>query len=592
MMQRSAARGKALLLRLLCIGLATVLVFAVQRVYSGAEGKKMTEVINVIKVRPVCVGRFLIDVPSDAEISYRSAFVSGWNISSDLEETDEAFAVRLKQKEAELTAAKNEKGQISLERTKTIATGDVSGKVFVYGREWLYHLENGKRIDSEVVGLQADVRTNHVSFNFSGKIFKDTDAPELQQLATQVRSRNEDDIPSEPGFCFERGFLVEPLTAKQGEGVTMFVTLKNHPDVSIALASYAGVAESNPLLERDAKGKETFSPEDRARFTRLRVGNRSVNGIIGQELIEKVAEHNGTTGHSFMWESLRNDKTSVFTPSLVFELSTGHGQSGEPVSSSLRDDAAIALWDRMLSSLRLRPTNNAAAPVVPGPGTAKLGSSAMAGSVCPQNGWWRCSDGDDRTGVSGGRLQYLRAGETVPQALLLPPATYWQKLRGEQPSFQSKIPSSWKLIDRRSVRRGKTSTLVARAGASQSPTPGMTVECHSDVIDQQARSPIGAELSSGAICFASGWWQCLEPGAFDSVRWFASGAVLPHATKPVSLTLLEKVKGVPDFVRVTAAWRLVRFADCETPASKQGGVTPGDSLNVPGKDDSAPSEET
>lgn len=584
-----ASRAKDLSLRLLCFALAIVLILAAQRVYSGAEGKKMTEVINAMKMRPVCVGRFLIDVPADAQISYRSAFVSGWDISTDSDETDDAFAARLKQKEAELLAAKNEKGQNSLEAAKNIVTSEVSGRMFLYGREWLYHLENGKRIDSEVVGLRAHVRTNHVSFNFSGKIFRDTDAPELAQLATQVRSRNEDEIPSEPGFCFERGLLVEPLTAKQGEGIAMFVTLKNHPDVSIALSSYAGVAESDPLLQRDARSKETFSAEDRLRFARLRAGTRAVNGTVGQELIEKVAEHNGTTGHSFMWESLRNDKTNVFTPSLLFELSTGHGESGNPVSSTLSDDAAIALWDRMLSSLRLRPTG-VAAPAVPGPRSAAIGSKAVAGDVCPQTGWWRCTDGDNRIGVSGGRVQYLRAGQAIPQPLLLPPATSWQKLRGEQPSFQSKIPSSWKLVDRRSIPRSKPSTLVAPVGSLQSPGSDEIAQRQPDVNDEQVRASIGVQLSSGVICTASGWWQCLEPGALDNARWFSSGAVLPPATKPISLTVLEKMKGVPGFVRVPASWRFIRFADSETPVSTEGGTPSAASSNGFDKDGPDPSE--
>lgn len=584
-----ATNGKRALLHVLCFTLALVLIIAAHRVQSCAEGKEMTQVIDALKMRTVCVGRFLIDVPADGEISYRPAFVSGWDISTDSDETDGAFAARLKQKEAELRAAKNEKGQISLETTTNIVTSEGSGKLFVYGREWLYHLENGKRVDSEVVGLRAYVRTNNVSFNFSGKIFKDKDAPELAQLATQARSRGENEIPPEPGFCFERGLLIEPLTAQQGEGVVMFVTLKNHPDVSIALSSFAGAAESEPLLERDEKSKETFSPEDRARFKRLRVGTRIVNGTVGQELIEKVAEHNGTTGHSFMWESLRSDKTSVFTPSLVFELSTGHGQNGEPVSSTLPDAAAIALWDRMLASLRLRPTN-AATSAVPSPQVATIGSRAVAGDVCPQTGWWRCTDGDDRTGISGGRVQYIRAGQAVPQALLLPPATSWQKLRGEPPSFRSKIPSSWKLVDRRSASRSKPSTLLAPAGAPQSLTLDEITQHQTDVSGQQANESTGVQMASGAMCTASGWWQCLEPGALDNTRWFSSGAILPCATKPVSLTVLEKMKGVPAFVRVPATWQLIRFADSETPVSTEGGAASGASSSTPDKNTLDPSE--
>ena len=42
---------------------------------------------------------------------------------------------------------------------------------------------------------------------------------------------------------------------------------------------------------------------------------------------------------------------------------TGIGRPGQPVNSSLSDDAVLELWDRITTSIRLRPTS--AAPQMP-----------------------------------------------------------------------------------------------------------------------------------------------------------------------------------------------------------------------------------
>lgn len=42
------------------------------------------------------------------------------------------------------------------------------------------------------------------------------------------------------------------------------------------------------------------------------------------------------------------------TIGVTLELETGIGRPGEPVNSSLSDDAALVLWDKIAGSLRLR----------------------------------------------------------------------------------------------------------------------------------------------------------------------------------------------------------------------------------------------
>lgn len=120
-----------------------------------------------------------------------------------------------------------------------------------------------------------------------------------------------------------------------------------------------------------------------------------------------------------------------------------------PVGASLSEKAMIDLWYKMSSSIRLRPTESrkvtAAASSV-----ASLGTIATAGETCPFTGYWQCNEGGDGVTVLGGQRQYLRKGQRMPQALLLPPQTLWEKLRGVQSSFESKTKTLWRMVDRRS----------------------------------------------------------------------------------------------------------------------------------------------
>lgn len=335
------------------VALAFKLTHVVQAAISESEVTKMTDQISGIATKTVCVGRFLLDVPADAAVSYRAAFLSGWDINSDEEETDEAFAVRLRQQEAELRAAKNEHDQPSLEVAKAIETNGVHGKIFVFGREWTYSMNNGKRVDSTFATMHGYVRTGGVSFTFRAQIAADEDMEELTQLVSQLRARKQEEIPRQGGFCFDHGLIRDPLIAEQNERVAIFVGLASHPDVAIGFSTMAGLKPEPSLLVRDAGN--SVKREHPENFRTIRSGPREINGVQGEEVPDLVHELNGSKLQDFVWEA-RGKKEDVHLPQIVFELNSGHGQPGSPVSSSISDAAALALWEKISSSVRRRPT--------------------------------------------------------------------------------------------------------------------------------------------------------------------------------------------------------------------------------------------
>lgn len=497
-----------------------------------------------MKMKSICVGRFLIDIPNDALVSFRPAGLSGWSISTDPNESNSDFFDRLQENEKKIREARNQNGKTSLESITPVQHGQLQGKIFEFNRNWTSWIENNKKITIEDVSVNGHIRINDLSFNFTAKGTWPGHSKLLVQLISQFKTLKDDELPTEPGFCFDHGIIVDPITAEQGESVVMFVGLKDHPDVSIALDSHAGIDPQESLLERDDKNDVRL--QNLSHFHTFRRGPLKIAGIQGEELLERISEPNGTASQSFTWESI-SKKDDVFTPFLSLELSTGHSRTGgKPVNSSLSDAAALALWDRMLPSLRVRPTRAvkpAAAAVPPPP---PLGTVVLANQACPASGWWRC--GDDDVDVQGGAVQYLRVGERVPQTVLLVPQTLWQRVRGKRSTFQRSMASHWTLVNHRQRRR------IAQAGP-QTVAPA-------DVDDERTPAPVGTLAASGRPCPESGWWLCADAKALDlSARWFGRGEIMPSVWFKARRSWFERLKGRPAAMRCPTTWKLARHAD-------------------------------
>jgi hypothetical protein len=74
-------------------------------------------------------------------------------------------------------------------------------------------------------------------------------------------------------------------------------------------------------------------------------------------VLVRAREFNFTTTYGFSWDA-PGSKGDLLQPYLSLELQTGLGQrlGGKPVETSLHEDALLALWDSIASSIRLRKT--------------------------------------------------------------------------------------------------------------------------------------------------------------------------------------------------------------------------------------------
>ena len=514
------------------------------------------------KMTTVCIGRFLIDLPEETRLELANPRIHGFDISS-LDEPESDFQVRLAQREARLRATPDHfGGNKNVESVREVTTENgLTGKIFIHSRTVMEGTRmrglEQERYRFEGVAIEALLHGRGMSFDLSATDYDPAKIENLSKLVAKLVPNPTNETPTEPGFCLYRAWFRDPLTADQGEKIMMHAQLPSHPDVRFLYMLAAGnKPATQSLLERSAVTEAGLTSDEKKRISRLRADRRTIGGIIGDELARRFVEQNDSINYSFWWE-VDGTEDSVFVPHVLFQMDTGESDHG-PVPSSLSQEAAIALWDKISSSIRLRPTQERK-PVAAEPPPTPLGTYALAGERCPESGWWLCGDGGGDIGVLGGQRQYIQKGAHMPQALLLPPQTLWEKLRGVQPSFESKTQTSWKLVDKRNRKRVPSSLPLAQA--TPAAPAGMSGSATGPRIMEEQGVAVGSFAATGVPCPASGWWRCEDPRALDGTRWFARGNLLPSATFVLPPGAFGRSASGARSIERRGEWRLVRLAD-------------------------------
>jgi hypothetical protein len=394
------------------------------------------------KTITVCVGRLLVDLPADAEVSYSGARLGSVDISVVPEYTPKKVASVIAEREAFLAGQLNEYERPSLEKRVTADAINFQATLLYSGREKpVTRMSGGQPVTGEEgITVEAFGIKDELFYRFRGEGLS---SPKYEQsvidLVKKFESRTNSFIPLNPGFCTENGIIHDPISSDKNETVTMFASLKGHPDVAIRLDTAVLDKLQESLLTRDAKND--INTRFAANIKNLGKGSRELNGLAGEELLDRFKEGNGTTGHVFMWESF-GKPSDVLAPSITLELQTGRGRPGSPVNSSLSDEAVLQLWNAISSSLRIRPTSadkkvssESAAPRVP------LGALVGTGQTCPQTGYWQCTEAGS---AAAAQRQFVRQGDVMPQAVLPGAPSLWKKIRSGAPVHR--VSTQWKLV--------------------------------------------------------------------------------------------------------------------------------------------------
>lgn len=400
------------------------------------------------KTRTVCFGRFMVDVPASTTIVWgRSDIPLGVHVYRDGLNEVKAMAQEF------IEELKSEKAIYLNDIPLLISIDNISqpeGKI-VTGYEGFQALSELKingyfRLNND--GVIVDARPL--------KERKDQVILDITSIAQRLRQRAEHEVPAEAGNCIEYAFLPDkPGTEKErrAELVSIGFRLKEFPDTHLSIAirpSNPHYSESNTLkwqlerLEKNLKAENPKHPRLNTKY--FRRGTRQIhNWVEGFEALSRSPDQANIHGIHDFGMDFQGIPYDPLKPYADIRMQTGVANNAAGATKpSLTDEEAIAVWDKITSTIRARPTGAAAvksAAADPKP-RLPLGELAATGRTCPQTGMWESSE---PSGTENSRRRYIKAGQTMPRVTVIGTPSMWQKLKGATPSHQ--LATVWKLVD-------------------------------------------------------------------------------------------------------------------------------------------------
>ena len=320
---------------------------------SGDQRSELTNDRPAPSVSTFCVGRFLIDVPQGSKLSGADYKYDYLQIERPEPKSFEDFHREFNQKEARLKAEKHEKDPslLRISRTPTADSRVLSFWKFDMSAG-LIEVEGYRWIDGTQYVLKARAGTSPPVEGTMSR--EELVLSKMEKALSHLRPRLDTEIPSEPGYCFEGGFIASPEWELEEAGID--IDIAGHPDAFVSVWFYPlhMSKHDRPLLERMG-GVLQFLGRLATSVRVLRSGNRQVGPYRGQEHLATAPNSGGMRGHSFIWET--EGEGTLDTPALKIELTTGHrDKDRNPQKTKLTDEQAMKLWDEVLNSFRVRPT--------------------------------------------------------------------------------------------------------------------------------------------------------------------------------------------------------------------------------------------
>lgn len=305
------------------------------------------------KTKLVCFGRYALEVPQEAQLVWGSTsfpskvevFPGGLDASKQRIEDDIA---KLKEDNKTVEIKYNQSGPVE--------------------NSWQIRYYPSKNAKSEgLYFFDTYINKGDLTFILGGAMedneTEDATASREAVRAKSLRLRMSDEVPTEPGYCIEHGFMASSFYDDQ-EMVNVGIVIPSFPDVSFSVSSnkdaYGDYAPEEfekiqrPKLSLLARIKE--AQDDQGIHypcrTVLREGKRNVQHWHGEESL--IKRKDGT--HDFEWALVGTPKDIANPSDFSAQMFTKveHNTVGAAKLASLSDNEAVALWDKLLSGLKFR----------------------------------------------------------------------------------------------------------------------------------------------------------------------------------------------------------------------------------------------
>lgn len=383
-----------------------------------------------------CVGRFLIDLPADAEYvggSYDYAFATVERKPMGRE----AFQQEVESVEKRLKDTMHDSGTSLL-----LKTSSPNENIKVFG----YWESKDQRVGVDISGYGWINGQRYLLHKGASPSKVEVAVTRMGATMTKLQGR-ESNLPFTPGFCIEQAIFAD-AGSSNNESLNIRFRLKGHSDIVVDVATNLNAGDPpESLLSRKPGVLSALGVlgATLGGIRNIKEGDRKIGDYPGQEWLMKAPNDHGQQAHLFTWEApgLHADELH---PQIRIDLQSGNFDGGlDPKPISMTDQQMLQLWDKILNSLRLRPTNGAKDSTEEKPSQQSssdvlpLGELVRTGASCPQTGYWQCPENDVH-----GSTRLFHAGDTMPPAIIKRDLSFVERLRGS--SDQHSTGTVWRLV--------------------------------------------------------------------------------------------------------------------------------------------------
>ncbi|MDP9607431.1 UNVERIFIED_ORG: hypothetical protein J2W38_007256 [Variovorax paradoxus] len=295
------------------------------------------------RTKLLCFGRYVLTAPVDSSLAFGRDFPTLPNQANDIKKVLATAQARI--------LAKDKTAKINF-----VGPGPAPNVWLIRSYEDEFAPKYGlERFDVyHVVGPHIFVDGD--ATEKSSNITADSILRDAVETARNLRVRQPDEVPTDQGLCHEYGFT--RLDGSEGDVLTQVgLHMAELPDVVFSVESNQTVStsfasNSYGLLKLIADRKREAG-SSYPKLTTLREGKKKVHGWNGEESLVRAAEG----FHDFEWMFIGENGGSVARPghlNVAMFTKVSSDRVGAAPASSLNDEEAIALWDKLLDGLKFR----------------------------------------------------------------------------------------------------------------------------------------------------------------------------------------------------------------------------------------------
>jgi hypothetical protein len=304
------------------------------------------------KTKILCFGRYAIEVPQEAQlISGSAVFDDGIEtVSGGLEK-----AKRLADEHIRKLKWEHDTAEITY-----VGPGPIENS-------WqMRYFESKYAKEDNALFFDTYISKGEITFVLDDTVSQgETESIVIERQlarAKSLRLRAAEEIPAEPGFCIEHGFMPGDQYG-DSEQINAGIYLPSLPDVAFSVSSnqnaYGDYDKAEfeqkryqlSLLAR-IKGAQEAQGAFYPKRNVLREGKRNVQHWKGEESL--IRRPDGS--HDFEWAFVGTPR-DVANPSefhAAMFTKVADNMVGAAKKASVSDDEAVALWDKLLSGLKFR----------------------------------------------------------------------------------------------------------------------------------------------------------------------------------------------------------------------------------------------